>query len=282
MQIGGIGDAETITCSHYEGRVGQGIFFHTHHLPSNHTSRDAILLTVLGSPDPTRRQVDGLGGGVSSTSKVALISRSVSRDYDVAYCFGQVGIDQPYVDYKANCGNIIGAVGPFAVDEGLVPVIEPITSVRIHQVNTDKLVIADVPVKAGRFDETGDYAMAGIQGSGSRIDIRFIDPGGGVTGALLPTGKPQDLLKQVAGIGDIAVSIVDAGNPIVFVRASDLGIKGSEIDLFDRQDMAARLEAIRAHAAVLIGLAASVRKPYLLSGSAQDRRRFPGAELFGY
>ncbi len=169
-------------------------------------------------------------------------------------------MDRPYVDYKANCGNIIGAVGPFAVDEGLVPVIEPITRVRTHQANTDKMVIADVPVRAGRFDETGGYVMAGVQGSGSRIGVRFIDPGGGVTGALLPTGKPQDLLKQVADIGDIAVSIVDAANPIVFVRASDLGIKGSEIDLFDRHDMAARLEAIRAHTAVLIGLASSAEE----------------------
>ena len=135
------------------GGTSKAVFFHDNHLPRDPAARSRVVLAAFGSPDPNRRQIDGLGGGVSTTSKMAIISPSPSPDYDVVYNFGQVSIDRPIVDYKSNCGNISSAVGPFAVDEGLVPAVEPITRVRIHQLNTNKLITAEVPVKNGRFDE---------------------------------------------------------------------------------------------------------------------------------
>ena len=143
------------------GGTSKGLFFHDNHLPSDIDARNRVILAAFGSPDPNRRQIDGVGGGVSTTSKVAIISPSESPDYDVVYNFGQVSIDRPIVDWKGNCGNISSAVGPFAVDEGLVKAVAPVTRVRIHQLNTNKLITADVPVKNGRFDEQGDYAIAG-------------------------------------------------------------------------------------------------------------------------
>jgi 2-methylaconitate cis-trans-isomerase PrpF len=133
------------------GGTSKGLFFHANHLPPDPRMRDAMLLAAYGSPDPNRRQIDGVGGAVSTTSKVAIISPSESPDYDVTYNFGQVSIDRPLVDFKGNCGNISSAVGPFAVDEGLIAATEPVTRVRIHQINTDKLIVAEVPVKDGRL-----------------------------------------------------------------------------------------------------------------------------------
>jgi 2-methylaconitate cis-trans-isomerase PrpF len=147
------------------GGTSKGLFFHANHLPLGPKVRDAMILAAYGSPDPNRRQIDGVGGAVSTTSKVAIISPSVSLDYDVVYKFGQVSIDRPLVDFKGNCGNISSAVGPFAVDEGLVPAVEPITRVRIYQKNTNKLITAEVPVKNGRFNEEGDYEISGVPGS---------------------------------------------------------------------------------------------------------------------
>jgi 2-methylaconitate cis-trans-isomerase PrpF len=236
------------------GGTSKGLFFHADHLPADPKVRDAVILAAYGSPDPNRRQIDGVGGAVSTTSKVAIISRSTSPDYDVVYNFGQVSIDRPLIDYKGNCGNISSAVGPFAVDEGLVPAVEPITRVRIHQKNTDKLIIAEVPVKNGRFDEEGDYEIAGVPGTGARITLRFSDPGGSVTGSLFPTGNRRDDL-QVPGVGTVTLTIIDAANPVVLVPADRLDLKGTEIEEIDTgEEIKAKLENIRCAAAVKIGL----------------------------
>jgi 2-methylaconitate cis-trans-isomerase PrpF len=239
------------------GGTSKGLFFHDNHLPSDSDARNRVILTAFGSPDPNRRQIDGVGGGVSTTSKVAIISPSPSPDYDVVYNFGQVSIDRPIVDYKSNCGNISSAVGPFAVDEGLVKAVEPITRVRIHQLNTNKLITADVPVKNGLYDEQGDYTIAGVPGTHARIALGFADPGGALTGQLLPTDNTCDTIS-IPDHGDIKITIIDAANPVVLVRAEDIGLTGVEIDEVDASEtITSTLETIRCKAAVLIGLAAS-------------------------
>lgn len=239
------------------GGTSKGLFFHDNHLPSDGDARNRVILAAFGSPDPNRRQIDGLGGGVSTTSKVAIISPSESSDYDVVYNFAQVSIDRPIVDYKSNCGNISSAVGPFAVDEGLVKAVAPITRVRIHQLNTNKLITADVPVKNGRYDEQGDYTIAGVPGSHARIALGFADPGGALTGKLLPTGNRCDTI-EIPDHGPIKITIIDAANPVVLVRAEAIGLTGVEIDEVDASAaITTTLETIRCKAAVLIGLAAS-------------------------
>jgi len=239
------------------GGTSKGLFFHEHHLPADKDLRDRIILKAYGSPDPDRRQINGLGGATSTTSKVAIIGPSSDADYDVNYLFGQVSIDKPFVRYKGNCGNISSAVGPFAVEEGLIPAQAPVTRVRIKQVNTGKLIVADVPVKDNSYDEEGDFTLDGVPGSGSRITLSFMNPGGSVTNLLLPSGNTRDLLRLNTG-ESVEVSIVDAGNPVVFVRAKDLRLRGTEISEIDQDALLRqKMEAIRAHAAVLIGLAGS-------------------------
>jgi 2-methylaconitate cis-trans-isomerase PrpF len=239
------------------GGTSKGLFFHDNHLPSDIDARNRVILAAFGSPDPNRRQIDGVGGGVSTTSKVAIISPSESPDYDVVYNFGQVSIDRPIVDWKGNCGNISSAVGPFAVDEGLVKAVAPVTRVRIHQLNTNKLITADVPVKNGRFDEQGDYAIAGVPGTYARVTLGFADPGGALTGKLFPTGNRRDTI-EMPDHGPVAITIIDAANPVVLVRAEDIGLTGVEIDEVDTSTaITTTLETIRCKAAVLIGLAAS-------------------------
>jgi 2-methylaconitate cis-trans-isomerase PrpF len=239
------------------GGTSKGLFFQDNHLPADTEARSRVILAAFGSPDPNRRQIDGVGGGVSTTSKVAIISVSDRPEYDVVYNFGQVSLDRPIVDYKSNCGNISSAVGPFAVDEGLVKAVEPITRVRIHQKNTNKLIIAEVPVKNGRFDESGDYAIAGVPGTYSRIALGFSDPGGAVTGKLFPSGLRRDTVG-IPNHGSVSITIIDAANPVVLVRAEEIGLTGTEIDEVDsNKDITESLENIRCKAAVLIGLAAS-------------------------
>jgi len=237
------------------GGTSKGLFFHANHLPADPRVRDAILLAAYGSPDPNQRQIDGIGGAASTTSKVAIISPSASPDYDVVYNFGQVSIDRPLVDFKNNCGNMSAAVGPFAVDEGLIAAIEPVTRVRIHQINTNKLIVAEVPVKNGCFDEAGDYEIAGVPGSGGEITLHFSDPGGSLTGRLFPTQNVKDNL-DVPGIGKIELTIIDAANPVVLVRASTLDLEGTEIERIDTDEtVKTKLERIRCAVAVEIGLA---------------------------
>lgn len=239
------------------GGTSKGLFFNENHLPADKEARDRVILAAFGSPDPNQRQIDGIGGGASTTSKIAIISPSQKSEYDVVYNFGQVSIDRPIVDFKGNCGNISSAVGPYAIDEGLVQAVEPLTRVRIHQKNTNKLIIAEVPVKNGRFDEEGDYQIAGVPGTHSRITLRFADPGGSLTGKLFPTGKRSDLI-EVSGKGSIPITVIDAANPVVLVRAESLGLQGTEIEQIDADpEIKSLLETIRCKAAVMIGLASS-------------------------
>jgi len=246
-----------IPAVYMRGGTSKAVFFHRNHLPCDPQIRDQVILAAYGSPDPNRRQMDGMGGSLSTNSKVAIISPSADAAYDVVYEFGQVSIDRPLVDYKGNCGNISAAVGPFAIDEGLVEAVEPVTEIKIHQKNTDKLIIAEVPVKNGRHDPDGEYVIHGVPGSGSRINLRFFDPAGSVTGKLFPTGNPRDIL-DIPQLGKVTLTIIDAGNPWVLVPAAELDLVGTEIEEIDRsREIRERIEAVRSRAAVLIGLAAS-------------------------
>lgn len=239
------------------GGTSKGLFFHDNHLPADTETRDRVILAAFGSPDPNRRQIDGVGGGVSTTSKVAIISVSEVPEYDVVYNFGQVSLDRPIVDYKSNCGNISSAVGPFAVDEGLVKALEPVTRVRIYQKNTNKLITADVPVKNGQFDETGNYSIAGVPGTHSRIALGFSDPGGALTDKLFPSGNRRDSV-EIPIHGSVSITIIDAANPVVLVQAEEVGLTGIEIDEVDStEEIKKSLEAIRCKAAVMIGLCAT-------------------------
>ncbi|MCK4790403.1 MAG: 3-methylitaconate isomerase, partial [Desulfobacteraceae bacterium] len=243
-----------IPAVYMRGGTSKAVFFHENHLPKNPEIRDRVILATYGSPDPNCRQIDGMGGAVSSTSKVAIISPSKDPDYDVNYHFGQVGIDKPKIGYQGNCGNISSAVGPFAIDEGLVNPEESITKVRIYQTNTKKLIVAEVPVKDGLYNEEGSYAIDGVPGTGGRITLHFFNPGGSVTGKLLPTGNVTDVI-EVPGGGEITISIVDAANPVVFVRARDLGLRGTEIYEIDGSgEIRQKLEAIRSRVAVMLNL----------------------------
>ena len=238
------------------GGTSRALVFQRRDLPASHDAWDAVFLAALGSPDPSGRQLDGLGGGISSLSKVAVVGPPTRSDADVDYTFGQVEITRAAVDYRGNCGNISSAIGPFAIDESLVAAREPITVVRIHNTNTRKLIHAHVPVEAGEAAVRGDFVLDGVPGTGARIALDFLDPGGAVTGRLLPTGRAQDVL-EVPGLGTIGASLVDATNPMVFVSAKELGLDGTERpdDLDARPGLLVRLEAIRAAAAVRMGLA---------------------------
>lgn len=240
------------------GGTSRALFFHGSDLPADAAVRDRFILAAYGSPDPDRRQVDGLGGATSSTSKVAVIHDGREAGVDVLYEFGQVSIDKPLIDRRGNCGNISSAVGPFAVDEGLVAPTDPVTAVRFLNVNTDKLIVAHVPTREGRFDPTGDFALPGVPGTGGSIQLDYAEPAGAVTGRLLPTGNVRDEL-DVPGLGPIEVSLVDAANPFAFVRWEDVGLTGDETpDEIDADgELLARVERVRAHAGVLAGIAAT-------------------------
>ncbi|MFO0182112.1 MAG: PrpF domain-containing protein, partial [Alphaproteobacteria bacterium] len=168
------------------GGSSKGVFFHARDLPQDRAQQDAIFLAVLGSPDPYGRQLDGMGGGISSLSKAVIIGPPTHPDADVDYLFAQVAVDTPVVDWSSNCGNLSSAVGPFAVDEGLVRVADGEALVRIHQVNTKRIIHARFPVRGGKAVTAGDFTMAGVSGSGVRIRLGFLAPGGGATGRLLP------------------------------------------------------------------------------------------------
>ena len=238
------------------GGTSRALIFHRRDLAGDREAWNALFLAALGSPDPNGRQLDGLGGGISSLSKVAVVGPPSRPDADVDYTFAQVEVTRSAVDYRGNCGNISSAIGPFAIDEALVPAREPVTLVRAHNTNTGKMIHAHVPVEGGEAAVRGDFALDGVPGTGARIALDFLDPGGAVTGRLLPTGRAHDAL-DVAGLGTITASLVDATNPMVFVRAKDLGLEGTERpeDLDARSGLPEQLEAIRGAAAVRMGLA---------------------------
>lgn len=248
-----------IPCLVMRGGTSKGVFFLENDLPRDEKERDQILLNVMGSPDV--KQINGLGGATSVTSKVAIIGVSKRPGVDVDYTFAQVSVDKPIVSYKGNCGNISAAVGPFAIERGLVKAEEPLTTVRIYNTNTGKIIEAEVEVVNGSVCYNGDYTIAGVKASGSPIKLKFIDPAGTISDKLLPTGNVVDEL-DVPEVGKIKVSIVDAANPLVFVKAADLGLKGTELpkDIDNDPEMLERLEKVRGMAAVKLGLISDYTK----------------------
>lgn len=236
------------------GGTSKGVFFRKEDLPTDLELQDRIILAAFGSPDPYARQIDGLGGATSTTSKVAVIGPRPGEPGTVDYTFGQVSITAPLVDRRGNCGNLSAAVGPYALDEGMVEAHEPETTVRIYNTNTRKYIVARVPVEYGKAKVDGEYCIAGVPGAGARVSLEFERPGGAVTGKFLPTGRAQEVLRTESG--PVTVSIVDAANPVVFVRAQDLGLKGWELpaEVDSNADLLARIEDVRAAAAVTIGL----------------------------
>ena len=238
-------------CVYMRGGTSKAVFFHEKDLPEDKSGWDEIFLKVMGTPDV--KQIDGMGGTVSSTSKIAVISPSDRQDVDVNYTFRQVDIVIPRVDGSANCGNISSAVGPFAIDEGLVPAVEPITVVRILNTNTNKIIEEHVRVENGRAMVHGDEVVKGVPGTGSRIDMYFEDPAGSRTGKLFPTGQKKEIF-DVPGYGPAEVTVLDCSNPMVFIKASDLGIKGTElVELNQNKDVMEHIERIRGMAAVKCG-----------------------------
>jgi methylitaconate Delta-isomerase len=243
-----------IPCAIYRGGTSKPIFFMEEDLPKDNKKRDQIVLEAFGSPD--LRQIDGLGGADPLTSKVAYIAPPTVPDTDVNYTFGYVGIAQPVIDYTGNCGNTSAAVGPFALLRGLIQPVEPVTQVRIYNTNTKRTILAEFRVKDGQFLSEGDFKIDGVPGTGSKILLDFIGSGGSVTGKLLPTGKVRDEIKFPT-LGTLEVSMVDAANPFVFVRASDLGLRGNEnIDEFGNNDaILKKCEEIRSVVAEIMGIA---------------------------
>jgi 2-methylaconitate cis-trans-isomerase PrpF len=246
-----------IPAVYMRGGTSRCLVFHEKDLPPAGLARDHLLLAALGSPDPYGRQLDGLGGGISSLSKACIIGPPSHPDAQVDYTFAQVEVAKPIVDYSGNCGNCSSSVGPFAIDERLVPSTEGETVVRIHNTNTRKLIVAHVPVVGGDAAVEGDFELPGVAGRGARIALDFIDPGGAGTGRLLPTGHASDTIDGVA------VSLVDATNPVVFVLAKDLGLTGTETPqaMDADRDLSARLERIRVTAAEMMGIPGSAANP---------------------
>jgi 2-methylaconitate cis-trans-isomerase PrpF len=246
-----------IRAVYMRGGTSRCLVFHDKDLPPAGPERDRILLAALGSPDPYGRQLDGLGGGISSLSKACVIGPPSHPDAQVDYTFAQVEVSKPVVDYTGNCGNCSSSVGPFAIDERLVPSTEGETIVRVHNTNTKKLIVAHVPVAGGEAAVDGDFELPGVAGRGARIALDFLDPGGAGTGRLLPTGRVVDTIEGVAA------SLVDATNPVVFVRAKDLGLNGAEAPSAMDADteLSSRLERIRSGAAELMGIPGSAANP---------------------
>ena len=235
------------------GGTSKGVYILETDLPDDKAEWEPLLLRLMGSPD--KKQIDGLGGSQSVTSKVAIIKKSDRPDADVDYTFAQVSVDKPLVSYKGNCGNISSGVGPFAIEKGLVEPKEGLTSVRIYNTNTDKIIEADVVTRDGCVEYDGDFAIAGVPGTASPVKLKFVDPAGTLGHGLLPTGNAVDVL-EVPGCGPVEVSIVDAANPLVFARAKDLGLTGKELpdELNADAEKLDLLEKVRGLAAVKLGL----------------------------
>ena len=243
-----------IPCAIYRGGTSKPVFFLEGDLPKDAKKRDQVVLEAFGTPDI--RQIDGLGGADPLTSKVAYIGAPTVSGTDINYTFGYVGIANPVIDYAGNCGNTSAAVGPFALLRGLIKPTEPITKVRIYNTNTKKIILAEFPVKDGEFVSEGDFKIDGVPGTGSKILLDFIGSGGSVTGKLLPTGKVREEVKFPT-LGTLEVSMVDAANPFVFVRAKDLGLRGNEnMDEFGNNEATLKkCEEIRSVVAEIMGIA---------------------------
>lgn len=245
-------DMTALKCAIVRGGTSKGIFLMDNDLPADANSRKKVIQAVFGSPD--NRQIDGLGGADTLTSKLAIIGPSKREDADVEYTFAQVGIDRDIVDFGGNCGNISSGVGPFAIDAGLVKAVEPITTVRIYQTNTDRILTAEVPVKDGKAQAEGNFHIDGVPGTGAKITMDFSSTVGSATGKLLPTGNVIDYIEVNGKY--YPVSIVDAGIPLVFIGAESLELEGNEsaAEIDADRNLLHLIEDIRSRAAVMIGL----------------------------
>ena len=255
-----------IPATYMRGGTSKGVFFNLLDLPAvaqvPGAARDALLLRVIGSPDPYEKQIDGMGAATSSTSKTVIVSKSLRADHDVDYLFGQVSIDKPFVDWSGNCGNLSAAVGSFAISSGLVdPARLPQNGtavVRIWQANIGKTIIAHVPMTDGAVQETGDFELDGVTFPAAEVQLEFLNPaadeeGGG--GSMFPTGNLVDTL-EVPGVGALNVTMINAGIPTIFVNARDVGYTGAELqnDINSDPKALALFETIRAHGALRMGL----------------------------
>lgn len=238
------------------GGTSKGCIFRKEDLPADRGQWDEIFLQVMGSPDP--KQIDGLGGTVSSNNKIVIVWNSEEADVDVEYLVGQVIVGKEQIDYKSNCGNMTAAVGPFAVEEGMLKITEPVTTVRMKNINTDKYISVTVPIdpETGSFAQEGDCAIAGVDGTAAELNVKFLNPAGAKTGKLLPTGKVAEML-EIPGFGAIEASILDVSNPMVLVKAQDIGMTGMELpdEINHNQQISDLLEKIRGTAACRMGFA---------------------------
>ncbi|MNK63749.1 3-methylitaconate isomerase [compost metagenome] len=255
-----------IPATYMRGGTSKGVFFSLKDLPEAAQvpgpARDALLLRVIGSPDPYDKQIDGMGGATSSTSKTVILSKSIKADHDVDYLFGQVSIDKPFVDWSGNCGNLSAAVGSFAVSNGLVDASRiphnGVAVVRVWQANIGKTIIAHVPITNGEVQETGDFELDGVTFPAAEVQVEFMDPaaeeeGGG--GSMFPTGNLVDEL-EVPGVGTFKATMINAGIPTIFVNAEDIGYTGTELQGAINSDPQAlqMFETIRAYGALRMGL----------------------------
>ena len=255
-----------IPATYLRGGTSKGVFFRLQDLPAAAQvpgkARDALLLRVIGSPDPYGKQTDGMGGATSSTSKTVIIAKSSRPDHDVDYLFGQVSIDSAFVDWSGNCGNLSAAVGPFSIAAGLIdPARVPqngMAVIRIWQANISKTIIAHVPITDGAVQETGDFELDGVTFPAAEVQLEFMDPAAeeeGAGGSMFPTGNVVDEL-DVPGIGVLKATMINAGIPTIFLNAEQIGHTGTELQDAINSDpkILARFEAIRAHGAVRMGL----------------------------
>lgn len=252
----------SIPATYMRGGTSKGVFFNLTDLPEAAQQpgpiRDAILLRVIGSPDPYGKQTDGMGGATSSTSKTVILAKSEQADHDVDYLFGQVAIDRPFVDWSGNCGNLTAAVGAFAISQSLVDASRipdnGIAVVRIWQKNIKKTIIAHIPITNGQVQETGDFELDGVTFPAAEVKVEFMDPADG-DGSMFPTGNLVDELV-VPNVGSFPATMINAGIPTIFVNATDIGYTGTELQDAINNDEAAlqRFETIRAHGALQMGL----------------------------
>lgn len=255
-----------VPATYMRGGTSKGVFFRLEDLPPAAqvpgAARDALLMRVIGSPDPYEKQIDGMGGATSSTSKTVILSKSTRPDHDIDYLFGQVSIDKSFVDWSGNCGNLSSAVGPFGISNGLVDASRipqnGIATVRIWQANIGKTIVAHVPITNGQVQETGDFELDGVTFPAAEIQLEFMDPAAeeeGAGGAMFPTGHLVDDL-EVPGLGTLKATMINAGIPTIFLNAQEIGYKGTELqpDINGDEKALAMFETIRAHGAVRMGL----------------------------
>ncbi|ELB2918942.1 2-methylaconitate cis-trans isomerase PrpF [Vibrio parahaemolyticus] len=265
-----------VPATYMRGGTSKGVFFNLEDLPSEAQvageARDKLLLRVIGSPDPYGKQIDGMGGATSSTSKTVIVSRSSRDDHDVDYLFGQVSIDKPFVDWSGNCGNLSAAIGPFAIHAGLIPQDRlpenGIVTVRVWQVNISKTILVHVPIVNGFVQETGEFELDGVTFPAAEIQVDFVDPADG-EGSMFPTGNLVDDLV-VPDVGTFNATFINAGIPTIFIDAESIGYQGTELqDDINNDDAAlAMFESIRAHGALKMGLISELEE-------AQTRQHTP-------